>query len=51
MYNTFNMGIGLVLAVDSSCADSVVAHINSLGEKAYIIGSVKEKTDSAIDII
>ena len=51
MYNTFNMGIGLVLAVDSSCAEDVVAHINSLGEKAYIIGSVKEKADSAIDII
>ncbi len=51
MYNTFNMGIGLVIAVSEDCAKDVVAHINSLGEKAYIIGSVKEKKDSPIDII
>lgn len=43
MYNTFNMGTGMVLAVDPSIADAVVAELNdNLGEEAYILGSVVE---------
>ena len=42
MYNTFNMGIGMVLAVDPSIAESVRAEAERLGEKAYIIGEVVE---------
>ena len=37
-YNTFNMGIGMVLAVDPKDADATVKAANALGEKAYIIG-------------
>jgi len=40
IYNTFNMGIGLVMAVSPTIADQVVAQANSLGEKAYIIGDI-----------
>lgn len=39
-FNTFNMGIGMVLVVDESDADPVMDHIKSLGEKSYIIGKV-----------
>ena len=38
MYNTYNMGLGMVLAADSADADAVVRAIESAGEKAYIIG-------------
>jgi len=38
MYNTFNMGIGMVLAVPAEIAPFVVAEANKQGEKAYIIG-------------
>jgi phosphoribosylformylglycinamidine cyclo-ligase len=38
MYNTFNMGIGMVLAVDPSYADETVKALQSAGENAYIIG-------------
>ena len=38
MYNTFNMGAGLVLAVAAEDADRAVAAISAAGEKAYIIG-------------
>jgi phosphoribosylformylglycinamidine cyclo-ligase len=38
MYNTFNMGIGMVLAVSPEIADKVVSEANKLGEKAHIIG-------------
>lgn len=42
MYNTFNMGIGMVLTVDADVAGEVVNFINELGEKAYIIGEIDE---------
>lgn len=41
MFNTFNMGTGLVIAVDSACADEAVAILQAAGEKAAVIGAVK----------
>ncbi|MBO4391008.1 MAG: phosphoribosylformylglycinamidine cyclo-ligase [Lachnospiraceae bacterium] len=41
MYNTFNMGIGMVLAVNSEDADRTKAAIEAAGEKAYFLGEVK----------
>lgn len=38
LYNTFNMGIGLVLCVPSDAAKAVVKAASDLGEKAYVIG-------------
>jgi phosphoribosylformylglycinamidine cyclo-ligase len=38
MYNTYNMGLGMVLAVDSTDADAAVRAIEKAGEKAYIVG-------------
>ena len=38
MYNTFNMGVGMVLAVDPADADKTIAAINEAGEKAFVIG-------------
>ncbi len=42
MYNTFNMGIGMVLAVPAKQAEAVVKAAEALGEKAYIIGEAAE---------
>lgn len=41
MYNTFNMGIGMVLAVDPAVKNDVIKELISLGEKAYEIGVVE----------
>lgn len=38
-YNTFNMGIGMVLAVDKNKADDVMKELKTMNEEAYIIGS------------
>ncbi len=38
MFNTFNMGIGIVLAVEKKAAHSIVKHLESNDEKAYLIG-------------
>jgi len=41
MYNTYNMGLGMVIAVDPAQADAAVRCIQAAGEKAYIVGEVK----------
>lgn len=41
MYNTFNMGTGLMLAVDSDKADEAVRILKANGEQAKIIGEIK----------
>ncbi|HHV10509.1 MAG TPA: phosphoribosylformylglycinamidine cyclo-ligase [Clostridiales bacterium] len=38
MYNTYNMGIGMLLAVDSQEAERSVKLINETGERAFIVG-------------
>ena len=40
MYNTYNMGIGMMLAVNSADADKVVAAAKSAGDDALIIGDI-----------
>ena len=42
MYNTFNMGIGMVLAADSGNADMILGYLDRNGESAFIIGEVAE---------
>jgi phosphoribosylformylglycinamidine cyclo-ligase len=49
MFNTFNMGIGMVLAVKSEDAEEVAQYLNNVGEKAYIIGEVV-KGEAGVDI-
>ncbi len=41
MYNTFNMGIGMVLALDPADVDAAMKAIEEAGEKAYVIGKVE----------
>ena len=41
MYNTFNMGIGLVLAVDPSDVDKTLEAVKAAGEAPYIIGRIE----------
>lgn len=40
MYNTYNMGLGMVLAVDPADADKTVEALKTAGEQAYIVGDV-----------
>lgn len=41
MYNTYNMGLGMVLALDPADADKTVAAIEAAGEKAYVVGTAR----------
>ena len=40
MYNTYNMGLGMVLAVNPADADKTLQALEAAGEKAYLIGEV-----------
>ena len=40
MYNTYNMGIGMVLAVEKADADKVMEAVRKAGETPYLIGEV-----------
>jgi phosphoribosylformylglycinamidine cyclo-ligase len=50
MYNTFNMGLGMVLAVAKEDADSALKAIEAAGEKAYIVGEVVSG-EKGVDLI
>lgn len=41
MYNTFNMGLGMILAVSPSQADNAIKAIAAAGETAYVAGFVR----------
>ena len=42
MYNTFNMGIGMVLALDPADVQKTIDALAAAGEKAWLIGEVIE---------
>lgn len=41
MYNTYNMGLGMILAVDPADEQKTLAALAAAGEKAYVVGSCK----------
>lgn len=48
MFNIFNMGIGMVLAMDASQADEAIAILASHGEKASVIGKITAEAGSVV---
>lgn len=42
MFNTFNMGVGLCIAVAPTQADEAVRVLNAAGEQAFIMGEVRD---------
>jgi phosphoribosylformylglycinamidine cyclo-ligase len=41
MYNTYNMGIGMMLAVDSADVDKTMEALKAAGEQAYVVGHIE----------
>lgn len=42
MYSTFNMGIGMVMAVENTDVESIIEFLSDREEKAYVIGEITE---------
>ncbi|MBR6698072.1 MAG: phosphoribosylformylglycinamidine cyclo-ligase [Lachnospiraceae bacterium] len=41
MYNTFNMGVGMVLAIDAKDVDATLKALEASGDKAFVLGKVE----------
>ncbi len=41
MYNTYNMGLGMVLAVDAADVEKTMEAIKAAGEMPYVVGSIE----------
>ncbi|MBQ3164477.1 MAG: phosphoribosylformylglycinamidine cyclo-ligase [Lachnospiraceae bacterium] len=41
MYNTFNMGLGMIVAVDPADVDKAMEAIKAAGDTAYIVGNIQ----------
>ena len=50
MYNTYNMGIGMVVAVDPADADAAMEAIRVAGEIPYVIGKVVDG-EKGVDLV
>lgn len=48
MFNTFNMGIGMVVAVAKQDADKALRLLSQSGEKAYIIGEITQGEEGVL---
>ena len=48
MYNTYNMGIGMVLAVDPADVDKTIAALESAGDSAVLLGETVEGSEGVI---
>jgi phosphoribosylformylglycinamidine cyclo-ligase len=47
MHRVFNCGIGLVLVVDRDAAQATIDRLATLGEAAYVIGTVEQRKSGA----
>ena len=50
MYNTFNMGLGMVISVAKADVAKVMSAIESAGEKAYEVGYIKSG-DKGVELV
>ncbi|CDF13932.1 phosphoribosylformylglycinamidine cyclo-ligase [Eubacterium sp. CAG:581] len=48
MFNTFNMGIGMIVAVAKENADKTVETLKAYGEDAVVLGELVEGNDGVI---
>ena len=49
MYNTFNMGLGMVIAVNPEDVETTMKAIEEAGDKCYIVGNIVEG-DKGVDL-
>ena len=49
MYNTYNMGLGMVLAVDPADVDKTMEAIKAAGETPYVVGEIKDGEKGTIE--
>ena len=48
MFNTFNMGVGMIVVVDKADAQKAVSVLEEAGEQAYVLGELVESDEGVI---
>ena len=48
MFNTFNMGVGMIVSVAPEDADAAIASLKASGEQAYVLGELVESDQGVI---
>lgn len=48
MFNTFNMGVGMVVSVDKNDVDKTLTSLKASGEEAYILGELVDSEEGVI---
>lgn len=49
MYNTYNMGIGMIVAVDPADVETAMEAMRKAGDTPYVIGSI-EAGEKGVDL-
>jgi len=47
MLRVFNMGVGMIIVVPEKESDEIVGHLEAFGERAYIIGRIKDRDEES----
>lgn len=50
MHRTFNMGLGMVLVVAPEEADAIITQLHGLGEKAWLVGEIKDNNNQEPEV-
>lgn len=48
MFNTYNMGVGMIVCVDKADADAAVAALSASGEDAYLLGELIDSDEGVV---
>ena len=51
MYNTFNMGIGMMLVVAPEEADAALKALSDASQKAFVIGKIQRSENKEAGVI
>lgn len=51
MYRTFNCGVGMVLSIKSEDTNIALEKLQELGERAWVIGSISESSESDPSVV
>ena len=50
MYNTYNMGLGMIVAVDPADVDKTMEAMRSAGDTAYVVGKIIDG-EKGVDLV
>ena len=50
MYNTYNMGLGMIVAVDPADVDKTMEAMRSAGDTPYVVGKIVDG-DKGVDLV